>query len=615
MSFASEVPVVDPWGDSEILRCTAEAMNTTRFDNGLMPVLFNHKRDEVIGKPTRLWVENGKAYAEIQFDDDDESKRIMQKVESGSLRGVSVGYRVTEWRIVKRGDTSADGIQGPAWIAERWEVFEISIVSIPADTAVGVGRSLGFDNYFDDGLRSENGGNAMDDNARQTQQDDRQRAAAPVPTPIPAPAPVTATNEPDVEAERAVAVAAERERSAQINNLCRQFGIEDEQRDAWLNNGTSVEQVNRDVLGILAQRNTPSATAGSIQFGEDPVDKKRTVYRDAFLLRSGINVVNPASGADRIRHMSMMNITQDMLISRGERNVLGMPPEELLKRGMTTGMLPDLFADITKVSLAEGYQAADATYDKWAYIGSVPDFRERKEIRFGMDEEPKKIPENGEFTKAILKEGKVSFKIDTYGRSYSYTRQMFINDDKDVLTKIPYMLGKKYPLLINRMAYAALAAGTYTAKINLGTGGAVSTTTLSEAMKLLRLRKDPISKELLRIRPQVLAVPVAHEAGAAQFLASTSDPEAQNSGVKNIYTGAFTLISDPELDANDSDAWYLMGAPVDGEGVRVDFLNGNKTPFIDHRMAFEVLGWEYRSYFDFGVTLLSTLGYVKNAGK
>lgn len=589
-------------------------MDTARFDKGVMPVLFNHKRDEVIGKPTRLWVDNGKAYAEIQFDKDEASQRIMNKVESGSLRGVSVGYRVAEWRIIRPGETSDDGIQGPAWIAERWEVFEISIVSIPADTAVGIGRSLEFEDYFNNGLYSENGGKKMDDNARQNHQDDQQRAATPTPAPAPTPAPVT-SNEPVSDAERTAILTAERQRTTEISNLCRQFGIEAEQRDAWIQNGISVEQVNRDLLGILSQRNTPSATAGSIQVGEDAVDKKRAVYRDGFLLRSGINVANPVSGADKFRHMSMMNIAQDMLMSRGERNVFGMAPEELLKRSLTTGLLPDLFADITKVSLMEGYQAADATYDKWVYIGSVPDFRERKEIRFGLDEEPKKIPENGEFTNAILKEGKVSFKIDTYGRSYSYTRQMFINDDKYVLTKVPYAMGRKYPLIINRLAYAALAAGSYTTKVNLGTGGAISSTTLSEAMKLLRMRRDPVSKEVLRIRPEFLAVPVAHEAEAAQFLASTADPEAKNSGVKNIYQGALSLISDPELDANDPDAWYLMGAPVDGEGVRVDFLNGNTTPFIDHHMAFEVLGWEYRSYFDFGVTLLSTLGYVKNAGK
>lgn len=581
-------------------------MDTARFDNGVMPVLFNHKRDEVIGKPTRLWVENGKAYAEIQFDEDEESQRIMNKVESGSLRGVSVGYRVAEWRIIKRGETSADGIQGPAWIAERWEVFEISIVSIPADTAVGVGRSLEFEDYFDNGLRSENGGNAMDEKDKDQQTEQRDAAPTPAPKPV---------SKSDIEAARTAGSTAERHRITQIDNLCRQFGIEAEQRNTWVENGTSVEQVNSDMLGILAKRNTPSATAGSIQVGADAVDKKRELYRDGFLLRSGINVVNPVSGSDRIRHMSMMNIAQDMLMSRGERNVMGMAPEELLKRSMTTGLLPDLFSDITKVSILAGYEAADATYDKWAFIGSVPDFRERKSIRFGVYEEPVKIPENGEFTEAILKEGKVSFKIDTYGRSYSYTRQMFINDDKDVLTKIPYMLGRKYPLLINRLSYAAVAKGTYTEKVNLGTAGAISSTTLAEAMKLLRLRKDPITKEALRIRPKYLVVPVAQEAAAAQFLASTADPEAQNSGVKNIYQGALTLISDPELDAASSDAWYLMGEPVDGEGVRVDFLNGNTTPFLDSQVSPDTLGWKYRSYFDFGVTMFSTLGYVKNAGK
>ena len=214
-----------------------------------------------------------------------------------------------------------------------------------------------------------------------------------------------------------------------------------------------------------------------------------------------------------------------------------------------------------------------------------------------------------------MKEAEQGVKISTYGRSYAYTRESFINDDKDVLTRIPFMLGKKYPLLINRMAYEALNGGVYTQNVNLGTAGAISTTSLAEAMMLLRKTQDPLSGEYLRIRPRYLVVPVALEATAAQLLRSTADPSANNSGVANIYQGALTLISDPELDVLNTKAWYLLGEPVGGEGVEVDFLNGNKTPFLEGKESFKTLGWEYRSYFDFGVKLLSTLGYVKNAGK
>lgn len=608
LSFASEEPCPDFWGDLEILRCNETAADISRFANGVMPVLYNHNRNEVIGKPNRIWFENGKAYAEIQFDEDEESTRIWNKVQSGSLRGVSVGYRVKEYRFIKKGEMSADGIQGPAYIAERWEVYEISIVSMPADSTVGVGRSLNIDEVLK--FLNKSGGKNMEEKTLQNPQNEeqQQKQASAVVTPPTAPA-------VDVEAERAAAQKAERERCAEINTICRQFNIDDEMAQRFISDGLTVDEVRAAVLEELGKRNQPTSVAGGLEVTADEQDKKRALYRDGFLMRAGITVSKPVEGSERYRFMSMENIARDMLMNQGERNVMAMSQDDLFKRTISTGLLPALFSDITEVSLREGYQAADATYQKWAYIGSVPDFRERKTVRIGLGEEPIKIPENGEFTAATLKEAEQGVKISTYGRSYAYTRESFINDDKDVLTRIPFMLGKKYPLLINRMAYEALHGGVYTQNVNLGTAGAISTTSLAEAMMLLRKTQDPLSGEYLRIRPRYLVVPVALEATAAQLLRSTADPSANNSGVANIYQGALTLISDPELDVLNAKAWYLLGEPVGGEGVEVDFLNGNKTPFLEGKESFKTLGWEYRSYFDFGVKLLSTLGYVKNPGK
>ena len=73
----------------------------------------------------------------------------MGLVKDGFIRGVSVGYRVNEWTLIEKGHKSEDGIEGPAWIATRWEVFEASIVTVPADASVGVGRSLPFPDDFE----------------------------------------------------------------------------------------------------------------------------------------------------------------------------------------------------------------------------------------------------------------------------------------------------------------------------------------------------------------------------------------------------------------------------------------------------------------------------------
>ena len=141
LSFSSEEPY-DRWFGPEILDHSDGAVDMTRLtDIGV--VLFNHNRDIVIGKVTRAWIENNRGYAEIEFDPDEQAELIRQKVESGTLKGVSVGYRVESWEEVMPGKQSADGKYiGPCSIARRWAPYEISIVSVPADATVGVGREM-----------------------------------------------------------------------------------------------------------------------------------------------------------------------------------------------------------------------------------------------------------------------------------------------------------------------------------------------------------------------------------------------------------------------------------------------------------------------------------------
>lgn len=141
LSWSSEKPVSRWWGE-EILDHSAECVDLKRMKE-MGCVLFNHHRDIVIGKVTEVWLENNRGKAKVQFDDDEQSEVIYKKVQSGTLRGVSTGYAVTNWETVEAGKKSIDGrFKGPCEIAKRWFPFEISIVSVPADETVGVGRSL-----------------------------------------------------------------------------------------------------------------------------------------------------------------------------------------------------------------------------------------------------------------------------------------------------------------------------------------------------------------------------------------------------------------------------------------------------------------------------------------
>ncbi len=141
LSFSSEEPYERFWG-KEILDHNPAAVDLSRL-NEIGVLLFNHNRDKVIGKINRAWIENQRGMAEVEFDKDEESEIIFQKVRSGTLKGVSIGYRINVLEEVKANAYSTDGrFAGPCDIARQWTPFEISIVSVPADSTVGVGRDL-----------------------------------------------------------------------------------------------------------------------------------------------------------------------------------------------------------------------------------------------------------------------------------------------------------------------------------------------------------------------------------------------------------------------------------------------------------------------------------------
>ena len=125
LSFSSEEPYQRWFGPNEV---------------GVL--LFNHDVDRVVGKVVRAWVENNRGMAEVEFDTDEDAERIFEKVRSGTLKTTSVRYRVDVWEEVAPGKKSQDGrFTGPCQIARKWTPMEVSIVSVPADATVGVGRS------------------------------------------------------------------------------------------------------------------------------------------------------------------------------------------------------------------------------------------------------------------------------------------------------------------------------------------------------------------------------------------------------------------------------------------------------------------------------------------
>ena len=71
------------------------------------------------------------AYAKIRFSRSEFAKQYLDDVKDGILRGISFGYSIDE--VEERGE----GV-----VATKWSPHELSLVSIPADPTIGIGRSL-----------------------------------------------------------------------------------------------------------------------------------------------------------------------------------------------------------------------------------------------------------------------------------------------------------------------------------------------------------------------------------------------------------------------------------------------------------------------------------------
>ncbi|WP_203227622.1 HK97 family phage prohead protease [Calorimonas adulescens] len=143
VSFSSEL-AVNRWYGVEILQHDEGNVNLERLNN-IGVALFNHDRNYVLGKieNARLAADEKRTYADIVFDTDLDADLIYQKVQNGTLKGVSVGYSVDVWEEVAPGKTSSNGrFTGPAYVAVKWTPLEISIVSVPADDTVGVWRNM-----------------------------------------------------------------------------------------------------------------------------------------------------------------------------------------------------------------------------------------------------------------------------------------------------------------------------------------------------------------------------------------------------------------------------------------------------------------------------------------
>jgi HK97 family phage major capsid protein/HK97 family phage prohead protease len=133
MSISSEEPVERYFG-TEILVHEAGAIRMDFIGGGSAPLLLDHDHRKQIGVIEGVSLdENRKLRATVRFSRSALAEEVFTDIQDGIRSNVSIGY------MIERTDTDE---KTNVVRVTQWMPFEASIVSVPADTTVGVGRAI-----------------------------------------------------------------------------------------------------------------------------------------------------------------------------------------------------------------------------------------------------------------------------------------------------------------------------------------------------------------------------------------------------------------------------------------------------------------------------------------
>jgi HK97 family phage major capsid protein/HK97 family phage prohead protease len=287
--FSSEYPVARYFGN-EILSHEGKAADLSRLNDGA-PLLFNHNPDKVIGVVERAYIDGSKrrGYARVRFSRNPFAQEILSDVKDGVLRNVSFGYSIDKMEERGSGD----------FVATAWSPYEISVVSVPADPGVGIGRSL---------------------------QDDTAASAAPTPDPIPSMENTT----PDLAVVRAEAAEAERARISDITSLCSKHRMEDLGRQ-MVESGRSIDEARAAVLDKL---NIPQETV-TMQAADIGLSEKES--RSFSFLRAINYLSNPTDRSAREAAAFEIEASEAAAAKLGRQSRGITIPQDVLRRDLNVG--------------------------------------------------------------------------------------------------------------------------------------------------------------------------------------------------------------------------------------------------------------------------------------
>jgi phage head maturation protease len=522
------------------------------------PLLDGHRTEsarDVIGSITGHRIEAGKLVATIKLSGAADAAPIVARIAEGSVRAVSIGYRVTKWA-----DEVDPVTKGRIRRAVAWSISEASAVPVGAD------RGAKFRNKQEAGQMT-------------TEVEDRA------------------------------------ETRKEIRAIARAANLPADWADAHIDADATVTEVRAAAFDEIQKR---GKTLPVIKVGPSHEDPAATMQHRADALHSRLTGAKPTDQAKPFMAESLRDMARAAVEASGQ-STRGMDADSLFRAAIHgTSDFPALLNATGNRMLMEAYQVAQSPIRMLARQTTLADFRPASKLKLSDVGALQELTEQGEIKHTTRGEAVESYSLKTYATQFSISRKALINDDLGAFRDWGATAGRMAAeteanvlvgLLLSNPIMGEDGENLFdSAHGNLGTAGALNVANLGLARKAMRGMKGLDGKTPINATPRYLVVGPEQETTAEQVLASIYAATVDD---VNPFGGKLSLLVEPRISGN---RWYVFADPAALPCMEYAYLSSAQGPQMASREGWDVLGMEYRVVLDFGAGATDWRGAYLNPG-
>lgn len=547
-------------------RLDLSGADLSRLNGG--PVLDGHRSEttrDQLGvieaaelRPEGLWVR-------IKFRSNEAAQAVLSDIGDGTLRGLSIGYSVQQWR---------DSTEGPRRVrtAIKWTPIEVSVVPIPADA----------------GAHFRHGDSALEN----------------------------ATLETTITTTPLAGTLTRADMNREIRSIGQLAGLPADWINGQIDTEATPEQARFAAFAEMAtqqaQTRTRSARADIVTDHSDPA-VIATRAGEALFARS--HPEHQLSEPARAHAgLTLPDMARDCL-RRAGISTSGLATETLVTRALhTTSDFPLILGDAVNRELRRAYQSPVSGARLLARQTTARDFRAKRRALLGEGPALEKVPEGGEFKHGTIDEAAETYAVATFGKIISISRQALVNDDLGAFTTIPAAMGtaalnfEAAQLVAKIEANPALSDGIAVFHAASHGNAASAAATIADDLNGARVamrRKTGLNGGPIEVAPRFVLVPPELETAMQKALAAI---QAASTDDVNPFS-TLTLVVDPRLTSETT--WYVVADPQTVDGLEYAYLEGAPGPQIETRAGFEVDGVQTRVRLDFGCGWVDHRGWYR----